>query len=880
MKTKRLLPVLLIVSMLFGISGSFSAQQVLAGSSPLIFENFGSYTSSTVPEGWLTTKDIVSSYASFKGVQTDNVHGTAISVKNNFVGHDNIDMYYQFDQPFETGSGSGYLAISYDLMIPCSPSTEIGQYSFYAGFLPSDEWMQQRWGGTYSTPSYRSVVSMGDESKPYKIYTPGWLTFYKAFEIKSGAFGHHANDNSEMSLISGTWNEYNTAQKNIWYSVDTVVNLNNRTVTTYIDGISYAQNIPFGRGEGAGYGAFPIENIGFRLLGPKNANGESIGNVEFYLDNIYVNHSLINPTVANEIHVARADGTDTMEGSVLRLAFSEYIGNGSLLASGFNLEKTTGGGSAVVTAALASGKSVLLNLSGFEHGSSYLLSFGSEVTGGVSTAPVSETLTFSVSEKTVETFGGYNPQTPAFLDYIGWKTSRETDSAFTGVDFGTARGNALSAKCTTTADKTDLYYQFETPYPTGEGSGYLAVSYDVMIPGSENTVISDYTFCTGLMIPDSWMKARWGTNYNANEHKGLEVKSTDSTNRFVYAPGYKAFYKTFNIKGGNYGYRADGASETNFIYESAQTVGGNAEKGVWYTVNTFVDLNTRKITAYVNGEKYINEVLFGRDGGTTGGVNYTSIPIDGLGFYLQSSNTARNIQFYIDNLSVNHSYSNPMTEGYIAAFAGNGSALSLSDNHIDVAFSEYVNLDDFITSDFSLTDTKTNSTIPVNGVTFDGRNARIAITQDLDYGEEYRLAISSEIFSSIGTKQGFGNSLLFSTPSAFALTEFSLSKGVQPVNLSVLEDDDVVTLHVKGYMYDETPRELILIYGEYTTDSGVYRLIHSAAEKILLSVSDTGVFEKTISITIQNASNIDQIKGFIWDSQSLYPLKDSVYATR
>lgn len=360
---------------------------------------------------------------------------------------------------------------------------------------------------------------------------------------------------------------------------------------------------------------------------------------------------------------------------------------------------------------------------------------------------MASTNTFAVDvDGRIFTFEDYETSTSALPK--GWLTSRtigSTAGVFTSRAEGGLAGTVVSAKNVNSAqDNVDLYYKFDNPYSTGEGSGYLSISYDVMVPASANTSIGDYTFYAGFLTSDQWMQQRWGGTYNpASGYRGLVQNGTNVNQVFV--PGYLAFYKPLVIKGGNYGYATGSSSENNFTSESAGNVGGSAEKNVWYTVDTQIDLSTRRVTAFVNGVKYVDGVTFGRDAGAGGA--YPSTPVDGIGFRLVSTVSNRNVEFYLDNVYYAHT-SAPM----VKSFAAKSENVAVDSEYINVIFSEYLTKDNISADEITLKNLKTGEySKPVSVQEYNHRAVKILLNsaQPMDFTTKYEISFGSGIESAV-----------------------------------------------------------------------------------------------------------------------------------
>jgi len=298
---KKILTAVICLTFVMGFSAKAKVNIAEEGR----IENFDNYSGNmTPPSGWSFASpganfmNGASSVASADGKEGNGVMFRVISEYN-----------IQMSQIFEEAYTDGIFTLHFDF----KAMDDAHHATLYMGLLETDETLPD---GVITNYTYvaandnywgANIINTNAYDK-YIILTPDDNKKYRVGYMKGSA-----SDN----LRSGTVTEQETPLENEkWYTVDCIVDLENNSVSTYIDGIPVYENLRVGNGRD-GYG---IEGI---IFGRQERGGaEPTNHSGIVIDNLVTRHSPSGNTVGTSVSKKTDVATDMQ---TMDISFTESI---------------------------------------------------------------------------------------------------------------------------------------------------------------------------------------------------------------------------------------------------------------------------------------------------------------------------------------------------------------------------------------------------------------------------------------------------------------------------------------------------------------------------------------------------------------------------
>jgi len=436
-KTKKIMTIALALAMSASIINVpvANATAVIPEEGIWIDDFSGFTTDKTVAPGWVAHypgKDYLNGVelmVSTSRTDNDSLINRGIFTKLSW--NNNFETYAV--QNFDTAYTSGYLNISYDINAWALNNGSMVWTGFLqdktslavSGITDRVETMYSKiadvanqgnriWSAPYNYSSIRQLMNFGSVANDDGEYEINYL-YNVPNENNENGLRHSGNGGSEKDIID----------PKTWYTVNSFIDLEKQTVTTYLDGTPIYQDLYL---DGANVG---VQGLFFTYQPGKSNYWDS-----FYVDNVSVRHS--NSPITDVVAKAVNEGKVATDGGKISLVYSEALTR-PLTKDLITISDAQGN---VVTdyTITSTVKNADITFSSLNHDTTYSIEYSDLVTG-VSSKPVSATM-FKTGAKQSRKYLAYeNFETtetgkiPANLYSKDWENAgTKIDTSVNGLD--------------------------------------------------------------------------------------------------------------------------------------------------------------------------------------------------------------------------------------------------------------------------------------------------------------------------------------------------------------------------------------------------------------------------------------------------------------
>lgn len=895
---KKIFSIILAITMLTAVFAPTSFARLETVAEWHYRETFSDYTNDTdniAPDGWsryVASYALAGNYVSILPKTFGDGHGTAVQLTANAIydgGRYGAQLVQLFDKPYT----DGYMRVSYELYM--EPTTHI---SMYSGLIESYDSLVNA-GKTSTDYISTKALELGAYQDTASISIFPYMGYDKLFMIKSQtvdgvsamypSYAYSENNSKDRNSLRYPYNNDTVTVKYAdeavvpdWYAIDSYIDINTKSVTTYVNGELWYENLCVGNfREGFGYEGFVVT-----IEAPSAQTTTT--RYPIYIDNVDIEHS------ENPISTVK---TTVNDGEVVSTTAEHLTINFSTgITDVFDVEDIT-----IKNAVTdeeytdfeieSNGwKDVVLKLNTpLEGTSKYKISFSSIYTGsgGGTILPATFT-TGSIIDQSYLLYEDYDEKDLSSADEAGIYVD-EKGNFERVISSTTNSSNNTKALNINETEATRQYYLFENPVSTASSSAKLNIEFDMNAQGPGFSV----SLLSQSMIDLTDSDGNAAPFYREGKIFAVRQSKTTNSSGVVTAQDETPHIYHFE-KADRYGYALRKAKDaegnvlpfTSFnewvhvkmeIFVPAYGVdapGVTSNMTITYTItDTEGNVSTITDTGASSGG------LYSRHGAAYNGYGLNFKEIVGIGVMsgiLYNGNmevdtvmkpiSIDNLKVYVPNETVEYPAVKRVTyesaDGTISEEAPAGTkaiSVNFSKKMKERTFKGTVTLKDALGQEIAYT----------GALSDDGTSYVITPSSALAQETAYTLNLANDITSKDGGLLYGGYTESFTTGKGrVTISELSITKDGTDVKLADVAVGDVITVTLKGTKTTTTAMDLWLLYGAYVSD----RLDGAQALPIHKAADYSGSFEESFTVAVSNVTNLTDIKAFIWDYYTLEPI--------
>jgi len=804
-------------------------------------DNFDDFSGTYLaPVGWHFTgqkANLTNGATQFGAVECNDSRGDAVELS--LFGKNYIT---EFIKLFDDAYTSGYLKVSCDVLLPEQTDRIRMDFGLLESYDTVDSSIKS---GTYEG-SYDFFREKGRENGWSKRISANAYIKPLSWVIQNGELYHSysyvgANTNTNLLTYSSSpvFSE-RAVEENKWYTIEAYVNLNDLTVTTYLDGEKLYENVMVGSGKDG----FGIEGIIFALNSTSSAvDATTSGNV--YVDNVCAVHSTeeFGETGAYSDLEEKVSLT-TKKANVM---FDGYVE--SLSDSDITLVNTRTGDEYEVTVTGFDNRSAELEFSAdgeLDYYSDYEIRFQS----GISPIKFRTAAAMSVKYMENESFDSFisNSESGYALP-LGFET---LDTDIDGrVVSGRNDSNSTSG-LTLTAGSKDIQIFKMLSEPITDETETFTIEFDMkshnggmyinLISSGTKEDYPDYIKCQKIFGISPTTQASAAVKHSSNQvDMGLGANVVSSIGGSA-ALNFNRFDEWVHVK-------------MSFSF------GGSSYSYCKY---------------YIDGEEVYDQWLYFKQKRQ----KITLTDLAGIGIGVMGKSGSAEPELSIDNLvlykgSVENPDASfmPVVEGLsFESLDGNLSSdlenVSISTNKVIVNFNttlsaEAVNKVMLLTVDGDEADC-------TKYLSDNEKSVIIELNEAL--GGAYQVTAESGIKSQDGVvmERNFFTEFAVNKEALLQYGEPVIKHNGKNFNLSDLTDGDSLTVSSSIIKTNNSECNLMIVYCAYSkADNGVKKMLDMKYIPIRIASAETGIFNNSFTVMATDVGNIDEVSLFLCDYKTL-----------